>query len=80
MTYLGFGIRDLLWAMVVAGLSVALWSEVTERGRVARMSWQWREMYAEGLMSRPVKHVSINYMDGPDAIYDENRGVRILNE
>ena len=32
--WLSFGIRDLLWAMVVVGLAVALWLEHRENSRL----------------------------------------------
>jgi hypothetical protein len=69
-----FTIRDVLWLTVVVALAVGWWREWDERGRVGHMQWQWQEMYRAGMMTKGVEHVRVNYLEGHDAVYDENNG------
>jgi len=75
--WLSFGIRDLLWAMVVMGLVIALIHERLGRGGMAP---EWREIRETGLMARRVEAVTIEFWNGPDVRWTETRGVRELEE
>jgi len=60
--WLSFGIRDLLWAMVVVGLVIGWWNQ-------SRQNWlgahaRWRRIYEAGLMDKEPKQVNIEYTDG----------------
>ena len=60
--WLSFGIRDLLWAMVVVGLAVGWWNQ-------SRQNWlgthvRWRRIYEAGLMDKEPKQVNVEYTDG----------------
>jgi hypothetical protein len=52
MTYLRFGIRDLLWAMVMVGLAIGWWSEYPRRASLIRQNQELsRALQQEGMRS-----------------------------
>jgi|GEM_PF-1818618 len=60
--WLSFGIRDLLWAMVVLSLMIGWWNQ-------SRLNWlgthpRWREVHESGLIEREPRFVGIEYRDG----------------
>ena len=71
-----FTIRDVLWLTVVVAVGVGWW---IDHSRHQGMTWQWQEMHEAGLFAKGVENVHISYMDGSEAVYDENRGVRYIN-
>ena len=63
--WLSFGIRDLLWAMVVVGLVIGWWNQ--SRQNWLRAHPRWRQVYESGLMDKEPKQVDIEYRDGGTA-------------
>jgi hypothetical protein len=54
-----FGIRDVLWAMVVLGLALGWWAE--SRNRWSSMHPHWRFLHENGYMWRAMKRIEIIY-------------------
>jgi len=70
--FLRFGIRDLLWAMVVVGLAIAWWSE-------ARSNWptahpRWRAFCEDGEMKRKPKSIAVEYENGESTLTGWSEG------
>jgi hypothetical protein len=72
-----FTIRDVLWLTVVAAMAVGWW---IDHGHVPNMTWQWREMHEEGLFTKDVEFVTIEYWDGSETNYSGMRGIRHVKD
>jgi hypothetical protein len=72
-----FTLRDLLWLVLVVGLSLALWRERRERQALEYDAWQWK---AENLAARwrqfggDVQWVDSGNGNGWGAIYTDPEG------
>ena len=60
--WLSFGIRDLLWAMVVVGLALGWWEESRHSFRDADLAWSY--LHKKGALEKPPTAVQIEYADG----------------
>ena len=60
--WLSFGIRDLLWAMVVVGMGIGWWEESRHSFRGADVAWSY--LHKEGALEKTPETVQIDYADG----------------
>jgi hypothetical protein len=57
MTYLRFGIRDLLWAMVVLGLVIAWWLEHARHVGAKVDAAQWKTAFDREIEQKYIERI-----------------------